>query len=183
MLKAFRHGVPPLAAVAVASAMVGCAAHGERDSSGAQTTSIAADCFNVSLARDFRYLDDHNLLVYAPARQAYHLELSRACFGLRSVTRLALWSRTDRMCGFAGDSVIVDGAFSERCSVLSVRRLDTAGAESLIAQFEGVGDRDDGFEVEVVRIPEEDEGDVGDGDDPRGAGTGDAGDGDDGESR
>lgn len=155
MLRASRQNAAPLAAVAVAAVLAGCAASGERDSTAMRTTPIATDCFNVSLARDFRYLDDHNLIVYAPARQAYHLELTQACFGLRNVTRLALRSRMDRMCGFAGDSVIIDGAFSERCSVLSVRRLDAAGTDALIAQFEGVGDRGDGFEVEVVKAPED----------------------------
>lgn len=155
----------PVSVWAVA-ALAGCAAPAERgDGSGAmRTTSVGTDCFNVSLARDFRYLDEHNLIVYAPANRAYHLELSRACIGLRNLTRIGLRSRTDRMCGFAGDAVLVEGPFAERCPVLSVRRLDDAGVDALIARFEGDGEGRDGFEVEVVEELDEADGDGGDAD-------------------
>jgi len=145
-----------LVAASVLAALAGCSGTAEREPSSMRTTSISTDCFNVSLARDFRYLDDHNLIVYAPGRQGYHVELARSCFGLRHQTRLALRSRTDRFCGFAGDAVIVDGGFPESCSVLSVRRLDDAALDALIAQFETGRAPDDGFEVEVVEAPDDD---------------------------
>ena len=106
--------------------LAGCAgAPGPADEVARRTSSVAGDCFTVSLARDFRYLDDHNIIVYAAGRTPYHVEMSQSCFGLRGEFTIALSSRTERMCGFAGDSVIVRGVgFPERCPVLSVRRLD-----------------------------------------------------------
>lgn len=145
-----------LVAAPIVAVLAGCGGAAEREPGAMRTTTISTDCLNVSLARDFRYLDDHNLIVYAPGRQGYHLELARTCFGLRNQTRLALRSRSDRLCGFAGDAVIVDGGFPESCSVLSVRRLDEAALEALIAQFETGQAPSDAFEVEVVESPDDD---------------------------
>ena len=141
-----------------------CAAPSAVDGVAERTTSIATDCFTVSQARDFRYLDDHNLIVYAPARVPYHLELSQTCFGLRGNFAVGLRSRTDQMCGFAGDSVVVNGSFPERCSVLSVRRLDEDQLAILVAQFENDGPSDPAIEVEVTELPQGEE--IGDQADP-----------------
>ncbi len=69
--------------------------------------------------------------------------------GLRGEMQVALRSRTDRMCGFAGDTVIVDGAFTQRCPVLSVRRLDEDELQAVIAEFEPPAPVDEGVEVEI----------------------------------
>jgi hypothetical protein len=140
----------PWILIAVAIALGGCAGAGERAGEPAEErrTTLGTDCFTTSMARDFRYLDDTNLIVFAPARQAYHVELGGTCIGLRGRTRIALSSRTDRMCGFAGEAVIVNGSFPERCPVLSVRRLDADGLEALLDRFERGGERD-AVEVEI----------------------------------
>src|SRR5690606_35892809 len=91
-------------------------------------------------------------------RVPYHVELSQACFGLRGNIAIGLRSRTDRMCGFAGDSVIVDGAFPEQCSVVSVRRLDEDQLQILVDQFDADGTEEGTIEVEVADLPD-DEGD------------------------
>ncbi len=158
-----------LAAVPIVAALAGCSGIGEREPGSMRTTTIGTDCFTVSLARDFRYLDDQNLIVYVSGREGYHVELARTCFGLRHQHRLALRSRSDRLCGFAGDAVIVDGAFPESCSVLSVRRLDEAGLDALIAQFETGRAPSDAFEVEVVKLPDDEDADRHDGGEPSGA--------------
>lgn len=138
--------------------LVGCGGTSEREPRPMRTTSIGTDCIDISLARDFRYLDDYNLIVYAPSRPGYHVELAQTCLGLRGQFRLALRSRTDRLCGFAGDAIVVDSGFPERCSVLSVRRLDAAAHDALIAQFETGREHQQGsFEVEQVEIPDDEE--------------------------
>jgi hypothetical protein len=138
--------------VAVPVALGGCA--GVADERGTEhSAAVGTDCFTVSLARDYRYLDDANLIVFAPARQPYHLELSQTCFNLRGEISIGLRSRTGRMCGFAGDAVLVGGAFPERCSVLSVRRLDDDQLRALVARFEGPDEDERGMEFEVIEIP------------------------------
>lgn len=141
---------------ALPAAILGCAGGGPTEEVAERTTPVGADCFTVSLARNFRHLDDHNLIVYAAGREPYHVELSQACFGLRGDFAIALRSRTDRMCGFAGDSVIVRGAgFPERCSVVSVRRLDEEQMQLLVDQYNAEDREDVPIEVEVAELPED----------------------------
>jgi len=149
--------VKALLLTAVPIGLAACASPGEPvDGVAERTTSVSTDCFTVSLARDFRALDDRNLIVYAVGRQPYHIELGQACFGLGGDPVIALRSRTDRMCGFAGDSVIVDSGFPERCSVLSVRRLDEDQFQILVDQFDQDAAGGSAVEVEVAELPEDD---------------------------
>jgi len=141
-----------------AAILVAACAGTERqvDEVAERTTAPGGDCFTVSLARDFRYLDDHNLIVYAAGRNPYHVELSQACFGLGSDFAIGLRSRTDRMCGLAGDAVIGRGlGRPERCSVVSVRRLDEAQMQALVEQFDAEDREDSPIDVEVAELPEE----------------------------
>lgn len=142
---------------AAAMLVAGCAGTDRQvDEVAERTTSVASDCFTVSLARDFRYLDDHNLIVYAAGRNPYHVELSQACLGLGGEFAIALRSRTDRMCGFAGDEVIVRGlGRPERCSVLSVRRLDEEQMQLLVDQYDAEDREDSPIDVEVAELPDE----------------------------
>jgi|GEM_PF-5056732 hypothetical protein len=145
-----------VSAAAVTIILAGCA--GTREPAGdvaSRTTSPGGDCFTVSLARDFRYLDDHNLIVYAAGREPYHVELSQACFGLGGDFQIGLRSRTGRMCGFGGEEVIVRGfGVPERCPVLSVRRLDDDQLQILVDQFNAGGRETAPIEVEEVDLPE-----------------------------
>lgn len=141
-----------LAALGAAAALAGCAGGPDRTDGpvGATTSTVGTDCFTVSRARDFRYLDSRNLVVFAPRRQAYHLELSGACMSLRGQTSIGLRSRSDRMCGFAGDAVVTDDQPAQRCPVLSVQRLDEDALQALLDGFE----RDAGDGAIEVEIPE-----------------------------
>jgi hypothetical protein len=115
-----------------------------------RSVTVGTDCFFVSQARDFRNLDDRNLIVFAPRNQPFHVELASGCFGLRGSSIIALRSRTDRMCGFGGDAVVVDGALPERCPVLGVTRLDEDGLRLLLERFEADSGEPGGqFETEI----------------------------------
>lgn len=142
-------------AIAVAGASVLTACAGMNGTGSEQSVSIGTDCLMTALARDFRYLDDRNLIVYGgPGRQAYHLELGGVCQGLRGDFNIELRSRSDRMCGFAGDSLVVDGAFRERCPVFGVHRLDEDQLAALLLEFEQDGLADEAeVEVEIVSVP------------------------------
>lgn len=143
--------------IAVTMILAGCAGtRGPVDEVAERTTSPGGDCFTVSLARDFRYLDDYNLIVHAAGRTPYHVELSQACFGLGGDFAIGLRARSGRMCGFAGDEVIVRGfGIPERCPVLSVRRLDDDQLQILVDQFNAEGREDSPIEVEEVELPED----------------------------
>jgi len=135
---------------AAAVVLSGCVATGDAGQRGIETSrSVGTDCFTVSLARDFRYLDDRNLIVFVSARQPYHLELAPSCIGLRGEFEIALRARNDRMCGFAGDAVFVDGAIAQRCPVLSVTRLDENALQGLLVQFDLAEPASEGVVVEI----------------------------------
>jgi hypothetical protein len=91
-------------------------------------------CFFVRDVQDFRALDQSNLIVYAPTKaQPYHVRINPPAPELRSADRIAFTSRNSRICGYAGDALIIDSAGSpRRNSVLAVSRLDAAGLQRLL---------------------------------------------------
>ena len=143
--------------VAGAVLLSGCAATGTQADSdeASESRPITTDWVRIDQVRDFRVLDDSNLILYAPTRrQAYHVELMPACHGLRFADTIALRGRTGRLAGFAGDRVIIDRpGMPERCSVTSVRRLDEASLTELIVSFEGEPDGEAAADEAEVEIP------------------------------
>jgi hypothetical protein len=127
--------------------LLACAAPVERVETG------RPGCLSISLARDFRMLDEQNLVVYAP--WPHHVQLSPGCAALPARHRIGLSARGDQLCGFAGDAVILNGAFPERCPVLRVERLDDEGLEELLWRFEGREPAAGGQQVEIPRIEED----------------------------
>ncbi len=153
-----------LTSVAGAALLSGCAASGTQEDSddASESRAITSDSVRIDQVRDFRVLDDSNLILYAPTRRnAYHVELMPACQGLRFADTIALRGRTGRLAGFAGDRVIIDRpGMPDRCAVTNVRRLDEASLTELIVSFEGEPDGEaPADEAEVViprRNPDED---------------------------
>ncbi len=125
------------AVATLAAAMVACApATGGRRAanlpSPADTGTPA--CFYAGQVSDFSVLDRSNLIVYAPSRQtAYHVRISPPATSLRATDRLSFGPRDARICGYAGERLIVpDGRGGERFSIIGVSRLTEAGLESLL---------------------------------------------------
>jgi hypothetical protein len=79
-------------------------------------------------------LDPSNLIVYAPSRQtAYHVQISPPASGLRWVDSLAFVGRSSRICGYAGEQLLIPaGRGTERFSIVGVSRLDQAGLDALL---------------------------------------------------
>lgn len=84
-----------------------------------------ADCVFGSV-RDFSVLDDEALLLYTTARnRAYYVEVTGICLGLRSAFQLGFEDRDGRLCGYGMDAIIIaDGAFSERCPISRIHKLE-----------------------------------------------------------
>ncbi|MCC5868318.1 MAG: hypothetical protein JJU27_07370 [Gammaproteobacteria bacterium] len=146
-----------LTTVAGIALLGGCAATDTQTNAdeASESRSISTDWVRIDQVRDFRVLDDSNLILYAPTRrQAYHVELMPACQGLRFADTIALRGRTGRLAGFAGDRVIIDRpGVPDRCPVASVRRLDEASLTELIVSFEGEPDGDAAADEAEVEIP------------------------------
>ena len=122
--------------VAFSGVLVACAATetgpGE-DDPGA--VSRGSDCISQSSVRDYRVLDEANLIVTAGARQKYHVVLARRAFGLRSTWQIGFRSMTGRICG-SFDDLIVDGGFGpEPYRIHSIRRLTPEEEDELLVRF------------------------------------------------
>jgi hypothetical protein len=101
----------------------------------------AADCFYSRQAQDFKVLDDHNLIVFAPSRtSAYHVVISPPSSELRFANAMGFESRNTRICGYAGDRLLLaDGPGARPYAVMGVYRLDEAALQGLSTRF-GVGE-------------------------------------------
>ena len=92
-------------------------------------------CFYVRQVQNFRVLDRSNLIVYAPNdANAYHVRISPPSTELRFADSLAFLPVDGRICGYAGERLIVGGGRpSERLAILDVSRLSPDGLAALRA--------------------------------------------------
>lgn len=93
---------------------------------------------------DWKPLNNTNLIVWAPSRKhPYHLQLDRPCFGLRFAHSIGFTSRDSRLCGFGGDSVLVEsgGGMPDRCPIGSITKLTEDSLKALLDQAPGRGSR------------------------------------------
>ncbi len=143
-------------ALLFATLLAGCASgttqRGDEDRP-IRAATAGGQCLNIAQARDFRHLAPDHLIVYAPRNQAWHVELSN-CPEMSHQHQIGLRSRTNQLCGMAGDEIILRGAFTERCPVIRVTRVGSDEIEALIDRF-SEGRRTEG-EFEVV-IPQREE--------------------------
>lgn len=87
--------------------------------------------------RDFSVLDDEALLLYTSARnRAYYVEVSGVCPGLRSAFQLGFEDRDGRLCGFGLDALIIaGGAFSERCPIARIHKLEDGDITRVLEHY------------------------------------------------
>src|SRR5687768_16571312 len=76
-----------------------------------------SDCILIPTIRDYRSLDDRNLLIYGPANRAYLVTLFRPSFELRSSFQMGFSSRDDQLCPFGGDAIVVGSLNREEVGV------------------------------------------------------------------
>ena len=129
--------------MAVAAMAAGCASnYDERERpprpsvKGGEFGSAA--CFLRRSVQDFEVLDDRNLIIFAPGKaDAYHMQVSPPNGQLRFVHVLAFESPNSRICGYAGDDLVIAdaGIGPRRLSVTGVYRLDAAALEGLQVRF------------------------------------------------
>ncbi len=112
---------------------VGCAGTSSTTAGDRAAAPAENDCVRTSLVSDWDSLDERNLIVYESGRRPYHVELTRACFGLDFSTMIAFYDRGNdgRICGYGLDRVLVDRTIPESCSVAAVDELTAEQAEDL----------------------------------------------------
>lgn len=117
-----------------------------------------SDCIWQGSIRDYRVLDNSNMIVKAGGSQKYHVVLSRQVFGLRSAFQVAFESRTGRVCEGFSDLIVSDGfdsstSSAERIRIQRIQKLTPEQEDDLLVQF-GIKEP----AVPQTREPEEVEG-------------------------
>jgi hypothetical protein len=120
-----------VSAVVAAIALQGCV--GPATLSGAGATYN--DCFFANTLRDWRPLDDRNLILFANGRRPYHVELVRPAMALSFNVMIGVYDRDGRVCPYGGDAIIVDGFMPERIAIRSMRRLTEAQLDEVYVEF------------------------------------------------
>lgn len=93
------------------------------------------DCMFAVGLRDWRPLDNQNLILFESGRRAYHVELFRPASGLRSDIMIGVYDRDGRICPYGGDAIIVDSGIPDRIPIRSMRRLSEDELDELYVQF------------------------------------------------
>lgn len=131
-----KHQVKKLVTVLCLSVIAGCAGTSEEPTAAAEDIDYrGSDCILISTIRDYRTLDDRNLLIYGPANRAYFVTLFRPSFELRSSFQMGFSSRDDRLCPYGGDAIVVGSLNREEIGVQSISRVSDEQVEQLLVRF------------------------------------------------
>ncbi len=123
-------------AIVCLSAFAGCASTpGEPSTADRDIDYRGSDCILIATIRDYRTLDDRNLLIYGPANRAYFVTLFRPSFELRSSFQLGFSSRDDQLCPYGGDAIVVGGLTPEEVGIQSISRVDEQQVEQLLVRY------------------------------------------------
>ena len=119
------------------SFLLACASPVEQyESAGDPVRVRGNDCILQSSIRDYRVLDDRNLIVSAGSRGTYHVELSRRAYGLRSNWSIGFVAATGRICSGSGEILVGDGfGRKETVRISSVRKLGPEELDALLVQY------------------------------------------------
>ena len=93
------------------------------------------DCISQMSIRDYKVLDESNLIVTGTARRKYHIVLSRRAFGLRSTWRIAFQSSSGQVCSAFSDLIVDDGMGVDKIRIRTVRQLTPEEHDDLLVRF------------------------------------------------
>ena len=118
------------------SSLIGCASGPEATGSGSLADEPAgSDCISGGSVRDYRVLDNANLIVTAAARKKYHIVLSRQAMNLQSSRAIGFDTTTSRICS-KFSYLIAEGSFGpEKIRIASVRYLTPEDENDLLVRF------------------------------------------------
>ena len=128
--------IKPLLAILSLSIFAGCAGTSEeRRAEAGDIDYRGSDCILISTIRDYRTLDDRNLLIYGPGNRAYFVTLFRPSFELRSSFQMGFSSRDERLCPYGGDAIVVGSLNREEIAIQSISRVSEEQVEQLLVRF------------------------------------------------
>jgi hypothetical protein len=118
------------------SILIACASASDpAPDADSERVSARSDCISTRTIRDYRVLDDSNLVVTAQGNRKYHIALSRRAVGLRASWKIGFRSTSGRACGGFDDIVVDDGFGPERIRIAGIRELTPEEYEELLVRF------------------------------------------------
>jgi hypothetical protein len=136
--------VPSCRALLAACILAGCSAQDGQTTAAkvpvpAPSVTGKSACFYAREAQDFRVLDRSNVIVYAPNdANAYHLRISPPSTALRDAETLAFLPAGGRICGHAGERLIIGPSGSDgRLAIIDVARLSPGSLQMLRGGSDG----------------------------------------------
>lgn len=125
-----------LLAIVCLSITVGCAQSPERETAARGDVDYnGSDCILIQTIRDYRSLDDRNLLIYGPADRAYYVTLFRPSFELSSSFQMGFESRDGQLCPFGGDAIVVGSMRPEAIAIQSISRVSEEQEQQLLVRY------------------------------------------------
>ena len=131
-----KNNIKQLVIVFLSSVLLACAGSSEPSRQGdSDAVAGGPDCISTRTIRDYRVLDDANLVVTAHGRRKYHVTLSRRAVGLRASWKIGFRSTSSRICGGFDDIVVDDGFGPERIRIAGIRELTPEEYDELLVRF------------------------------------------------
>ncbi len=122
--------------IIISTALLACAGSSE-PSLGDRPDAVSGrpDCISSRTIRDYRVLDDANLVVTADGNRKYHVSLSRRALGLKGSWKIAFRSSSGRICGRFDDIIVDDGFGAESIRIAAIRQLTPEEYDALLVRF------------------------------------------------
>ncbi len=122
--------------VFLSSSILACAGSPDSSPQGdSEAVSVRSDCISTRTIRDYRVLDDANLVVTAQGNRKYHITLSRRAVGLRASWKIGFRSTSGRVCGSFDDIIVDDGFGPERIRIAGIKELTPEEYDELLVRF------------------------------------------------
>lgn len=117
-------------------ALVACAGS-EPDPLGGKIDVLPTgdDCISKATVRDYRVLDEENLVVTASAKRKYHIQLSSRAYGLSGSWHIGFKTYGMRICPGASDVVFEDNMGGDTIRIKSIRELTPPELDELLVHF------------------------------------------------
>ena len=94
-----------------------------------------SDCISSGSIRDYRVLDDANLIVTASAKRRYLVMLSRRAPGLRGSWQVGFKSTTGSVCGGFDELIVDDGMSPRAYRISAIREVSPEEYEEILVRF------------------------------------------------
>ena len=109
-----------------------------------------SNCISEGSIRDYRVLDERNLLVTSGGKRRHRVLLSRPAYGIKTSWQIGFASNTSQICSGFSDIVYDQGFGAEKIRIASIASISPDEEEQLLIDF-GLKEP----ELEQPRTPEE----------------------------